>query len=38
MADALSKLAESAAFEEIDDPSAWQREIREERSLPGRDE
>ena len=37
MANALSKLAESGAFEEIEDPSGWQREIREERSRPGRD-
>ena len=38
MADALSKLAESGAFEEIEDPSTWQREIREDRSLPDRDQ
>ena len=34
MADALSKLAEHGAFSEIEDPSAWQREIRRDRSLP----
>ena len=37
MADALSKLASSGAFGEIDDPGAWQRDVRRERSLPGRD-
>lgn len=37
MADALSKLAESGAFSEVEDPSAWQREIRRDRPLPGRD-
>ncbi|WP_263792697.1 hypothetical protein [Salinibacter sp.] len=36
MADALSKLADSGAFSEIEDPSAWQRTIREDRPLPGR--
>lgn len=37
MAEALSKLAESNAFSAVDDPSAWQREIRQDRPLPGRD-
>lgn len=37
MADALSKLAESDAFSAVDDPSAWQREVRQDRPLPGRD-
>ena len=37
MADALSKLAESGAFSGIEDPSVWQREIRKDRPLPGRD-
>jgi hypothetical protein len=37
MADALSRLAESGAFSGIEDPGAWQREIREDRPLPGRD-
>jgi hypothetical protein len=37
MADALSKLAESRAFSGIEDPSAWQRDIRRDRPLPGRD-
>jgi hypothetical protein len=37
MADALSKLAEAGAFSGIEDPSAWQRDIRRDRPLPGRD-
>lgn len=37
MADALSKLAESGAFSGIEDPSAWQHDIRRDRPLPGRD-
>ena len=37
MADALTKLAESGAFREMEDPSEWQRAIREDRPLPGRD-
>jgi hypothetical protein len=37
MADALSKLAESRAFSGIEDPSAWQSDIRRDRPLPGRD-
>lgn len=37
MADALTKLADSGAFSEMDDTSTWQREIREDRPLPGRD-
>ena len=37
MADALSKLAESGAFDKVEDPSARQREIRQDRPLPGRD-
>jgi hypothetical protein len=37
MADALSKLAEAGAFSEIEDPGAWQRTIRRDRPLPGRD-
>lgn len=36
MTDALSKLAESGAFSGIEDPSAWQRDIRRDRPLPGR--
>ena len=37
MAEALERLAEREAFEGIENPSAWQRAIRNERSLPGRD-
>ncbi len=36
MAQALSRLAESGAFSEIDDPSQWQHEVRKDRPLPGR--
>ena len=34
---ALEKLAELGTFSEIEDPVAWQREIRKDRPLPGRD-
>lgn len=37
IADALEKLAAMHAFAEIDDPVEWQREIRKDRPLPGRD-
>jgi hypothetical protein len=37
MAEALEKLAAIDALSEIDDPSAWQREQRQERALPDRD-
>lgn len=37
MAEALEKLAASDAFSEISDPVEWQREIRKDRPLPGRD-
>jgi len=37
MAEALEKLAAIDALSEISDPSAWQREQRQERSLPDRD-
>lgn len=37
MAEALEKLAASDAFSEIADPVEWQREIRKDRPLPGRD-
>ncbi len=30
-------LADSGAFAEIEDPVEWQREIRKDRPLPGRD-
>jgi hypothetical protein len=35
--DCLTKLAERNPFFEIKDPIAWQREIRKDRPLPGRD-
>jgi len=38
MADALRELAKSNPFRDITDPVAWQREIRQDRPLPGRDE
>ena len=34
---ALRKLRELGTFKTISDPVAWQREIRQDRSLPGRD-
>ena len=37
MAAALEKLATSAAVAGIEDPVAWQREVRQDRPLPGRD-
>jgi hypothetical protein len=37
MAAALEKLASINALSEISDPSAWQREQRQERALPDRD-
>ncbi len=37
MAAALEKLAASQAVASIEDPVAWQREVRRDRSLPGRD-
>ena len=33
----LERLAEMGAFDHIEDPGEWQREIREDRPLPGRD-
>ena len=33
----FQELADMGAFSEIEDPVAWQREIRKDRSLPGRD-
>ena len=32
--DALQSLADMGAFDEIEDPVAWQREIRKDRPLP----
>ncbi len=37
MAAALEKLAASQAVASIEDPVAWQREVRRDRPLPGRD-
>ena len=36
MAAILEKLAESGAVSEITDPVAWQRDLRQDRPLPGR--
>ena len=36
--DILQALADMGAFSEIEDPVAWQREIRKDRPLPGREE
>jgi hypothetical protein len=38
MAEALDELARIGAFSEIEDPAEWEREIRRDRPLPGRDE
>jgi hypothetical protein len=35
---ALKRLRERGTFREIADPVAWQREIRRDRRLPGREE
>ncbi|MXY47407.1 MAG: hypothetical protein F4Y44_10620 [Chloroflexi bacterium] len=37
VAKAFEKLAELGTFSEIKDPVEWQREIRKDRPLPGRD-
>lgn len=37
MAAALEKLAASNAVADIEDPVEWQREIRQDRPMPGRD-
>jgi len=37
MADALENLAASGALPDLTDPEAWQREARQDRTLPGRD-
>ncbi|OQA44657.1 MAG: hypothetical protein BWY52_01555 [Chloroflexi bacterium ADurb.Bin325] len=37
MAAALERLAEIHALADIDDAAAWERETRQERTLPGRD-
>ncbi len=38
MAKALERLAAANTFAHIKDPVAWQREVRKDRPLPGRDE
>jgi hypothetical protein len=38
MVEALEELAALGGFESIPDPVAWQREMRKDRPLPGRDE
>jgi len=38
MAEALEKLAALNVFSEVSDPAAWQREQRQDRALPDRDE
>jgi len=38
MAEALEKLAKTGTFLAIADPVVWQREIRQERVLPGREQ
>jgi len=37
MAEALRKIAELGGIKSIPDPVAWQREIRKDRPLPGRE-
>jgi hypothetical protein len=37
MAEALENLAAADAFSEISDPVEWQREVRKDRPLPGRE-
>ena len=37
MAETFNRLAAMDAFSYIDDPVAWQREIRQDRPLPGRE-
>ena len=38
MAEALEQLANAEANSEIKDPLAWEREVRQERALPGRED
>ncbi|HSW77240.1 MAG TPA: hypothetical protein VLG36_00390 [Candidatus Chromulinivoraceae bacterium] len=33
----LQQLQEIGAYKDIEDPAAWQREVRKDRSLPGRE-
>lgn len=37
MAAALDRLAQSGCFANIKDPSIWQRNVRSDRNLPGRE-
>ncbi len=37
MAAVLQRMADRRALSHIDDPAAWQREIRKDRPLPGRE-
>ncbi|WPD21468.1 MAG: hypothetical protein Q3M24_17120 [Candidatus Electrothrix aestuarii] len=37
MAAVLQRMADRGALSHIDDPAAWQREIRKDRPLPGRE-
>jgi hypothetical protein len=37
MAELLAELASSGAFADVKDPSGWQRDMRADRALPGRD-
>jgi hypothetical protein len=37
MADALERLAEMGGLQSFGDPLEWQREVRVDRALPGRD-
>lgn len=37
MAAALERLADSRALSNLSDPATWEREVRRERPLPGRD-
>jgi hypothetical protein len=37
MAEALERLAAADALSRIEDPVEWQREIRKDRPLPGRE-
>ena len=38
MAAALERIAARGGIQSIPDPAAWQREMREDRPLPGRDD
>lgn len=38
MAKLMAKMAKKGGIKSIPDPAAWQREIRKDRILPGRDE